>query len=83
MITGTRRRGQRAAEGADVSQLNAEERQIVELVGEFVDKEVRPVVQGLEHSNTYPEALIEQMKELGVYGLGIPAPYGDYGVSTP
>jgi alkylation response protein AidB-like acyl-CoA dehydrogenase len=66
-----------------VSQLSAEERQIVELVGEFVDKEVRPVVQGLEHSNTYPEALIEQMKELGVYGLGIPAPYGDYGVSTP
>jgi alkylation response protein AidB-like acyl-CoA dehydrogenase len=66
-----------------VTQLSAEERQIVELVGQFVDKEVRPVVQELEHTNTYPEALIEQMKELGVFGLGIPAPYGDFGVSTP
>src|SRR5207244_688779 len=34
------------------------------------------------HTNTYPEVLIQQMKELGVYGLGIPAPYGDFGVST-
>ena len=30
----------------------------------------------LEHANTYPEALIEQMKELGVFGLGVPEPYG-------
>jgi alkylation response protein AidB-like acyl-CoA dehydrogenase len=59
-----------------------EEQAIVELVAKFVDNEVRPVVNELEHANTYPEALIEQMKELGVYGLAIPAPYGDFGVST-
>lgn len=62
--------------------LSGEERQIVSLVAEFVDKEVRPVVRELEHANTYPEALIEQMKQLGVYGLSIPAPYGVFGVST-
>jgi alkylation response protein AidB-like acyl-CoA dehydrogenase len=65
-----------------VAQLTAEEGQIVDLVAEFVDKEVRPVVQALEHANTYPEALIEQMKQLGVFGLAIPEPYGDFGVST-
>jgi alkylation response protein AidB-like acyl-CoA dehydrogenase len=65
-----------------VAQLTAEEGQIVDLVAEFVDKEVRPVAQGLEHANTYPEALIEQMKQLGVFGLAIPEPYGDFGVST-
>ncbi|HEV7871205.1 MAG TPA: acyl-CoA dehydrogenase family protein [Modestobacter sp.] len=65
-----------------MAQLTAEEGQIVDLVAEFVDKEVRPVAQGLEHANTYPEALIEQMKQLGVFGLAIPEPYGDFGVST-
>jgi alkylation response protein AidB-like acyl-CoA dehydrogenase len=43
---------------------------------------VRPVVRELEHANTYPEALIGQMKELGVFGLVVPAPYGDVQVST-
>ena len=33
--------------------------------------------------NTYPEALIEQMKQLGAFGLAIPEPYGDAPVSTP
>jgi alkylation response protein AidB-like acyl-CoA dehydrogenase len=65
-----------------VSGVSTEEREIVALVADFVDKDVRPVVQELEHANTYPEALIEHMKEMGVYGLGIPEPYGDSGVST-
>ena len=40
-----------------------------------------PVVRELEHANTYPEELIEQMKELGIFGLAIPEPYGDAPVS--
>jgi alkylation response protein AidB-like acyl-CoA dehydrogenase len=63
--------------------LSTEEEAIVEVVAKFVDGEVRPAVNELEHANTYPEALIEQMKALGVFGLAIPAPYGDFGVSTP
>jgi alkylation response protein AidB-like acyl-CoA dehydrogenase len=47
-----------------------------------VDKEVRPVVHDLEHTNTYPDRLIEHMKDMGVFGLAIPEPYGDFGVST-
>src|SRR5699024_3427822 len=64
------------------TQLSAEEEQIVELVATWVDDEVRPVVNELEHANTYPEQLIEQMKQMGVYGLAIPEPYGDYAVSA-
>ena len=56
------------------SQLPAEERDIVPLVRAFVDEQVRPVVRELEHANTYPEALIEQMKALGVFGLVVPRP---------
>jgi alkylation response protein AidB-like acyl-CoA dehydrogenase len=63
--------------------LNADERAIVDLVRDFVDKEVRPTVRELEHANTYPEAWIEQMKRMGVYGLAIPEPYGEVAVSTP
>jgi alkylation response protein AidB-like acyl-CoA dehydrogenase len=44
---------------------------------------VRPVARDLEHANTYPEKLIEQMKALGIFGLAIPEPYGDAPVSTP
>ncbi|WP_435875804.1 acyl-CoA dehydrogenase family protein [Saccharopolyspora shandongensis] len=63
--------------------LSADEKLAVETVRDFVDKSVKPVVQELEHSNTYPEALIEQMKALGIFGLAIPEDYGGTPVSTP
>jgi alkylation response protein AidB-like acyl-CoA dehydrogenase len=66
-----------------MTELNAEERAVVDTVRDFVDNEVRPVVRELEHADTYPERLIEQMKRLGVFGLVIPEPYGDAPVSMP
>jgi len=63
--------------------LSDDERLVVRTVREFVDKDVKPVVQELEHANTYPENLIERMKELGIYGLAIPEEYGGNPVSTP
>lgn len=63
--------------------LTEEEQAIVETVRDFVDRSVRPVAQELEHANTYPEALIEQMKQLGIFGLAIPEPWGEAHVSTP
>jgi len=64
-------------------ELSVEERAVVGTVRDFVDREVRPVARELEHDNTYPEKLIEQMKELGIYGLAIPEPWGEAPVSTP
>jgi alkylation response protein AidB-like acyl-CoA dehydrogenase len=66
-----------------VSTLNEEEQAIVDTVREFVDRDVRPVARELEHANEYPKKLIEQMKQLGVFGLAIPEPYGEVAVSTP
>ncbi|WP_443035532.1 acyl-CoA dehydrogenase family protein [Streptomyces sp. BE230] len=65
-----------------IAQLSEDERAIVEVVADFVDNEVLPVVQELEHANTYPEKLIEQMKKLGVFGLLAPAEHGGVDVST-
>jgi alkylation response protein AidB-like acyl-CoA dehydrogenase len=56
--------------------LTQDEQDIVATVREFVDREVRPVVRELEHANTYPDKLIEQMRRLGIFGLAIPEPYG-------
>ena len=66
-----------------MAELNADEQAIVEVVREFVNREVKPVARDLEHANTYPEKLIGQMKELGVFGLAIPEPWGASAVSTP
>ncbi len=66
-----------------VDNLASDERLIVETVGDFVDKEVRPVAKELEHADTYPEALIERMKSLGIFGLAVPEEYGGTPVSTP
>ena len=63
--------------------LSEEESAIVELVRDFVDRDVKPVVKELEHANTYPAGLIEQMKQLGIFGLAIPGPWGEAHVSMP
>jgi alkylation response protein AidB-like acyl-CoA dehydrogenase len=71
-----------APEKRSALDLSDAEHAIVELVAKFVDNEVRPGARELEHNNAYPERFIEQMKEMGVFGLAIPEPYGDYKVST-
>jgi alkylation response protein AidB-like acyl-CoA dehydrogenase len=62
--------------------LSPEETEMVATVARFVDDEVRPRVRDVEHANEYPEAWIETMKALGVYGLVIPENYGGSAVST-
>lgn len=63
--------------------LSEDERAIVDTVRRFVDREVRISARDLEHANTYPHQLIETMKQLGVFGLAIPEPWGAARVSTP
>lgn len=65
------------------TKLTAEEQTIVETVHDFVEKQVKPVVRDLEHANAYPEELIETMKDIGIFGLAIPEPYGFGAVSMP
>jgi butyryl-CoA dehydrogenase len=63
--------------------LSDEETMLVDTVRAFVDREVKPTVREVEHTNEYPEAWIEQMKRIGIYGLAIPEEYGGLPVSTP
>jgi alkylation response protein AidB-like acyl-CoA dehydrogenase len=63
--------------------LSTEELAIIDTVRQFVDRQVRPVARELEHANAYPGHLIDQMKELGIFGLAIPEPWGEAPVSMP
>jgi alkylation response protein AidB-like acyl-CoA dehydrogenase len=63
--------------------MDDDEAMLVATVREFVDKEVRPTVREVEHANEYPEAWIEQMKRIGIYGLAVPVEYGGTPVSMP
>ncbi|MCW1959766.1 MAG: acyl-CoA dehydrogenase family protein [Mycobacterium sp.] len=66
-----------------MSELNDEEALLVATVRAFVDREVKPSVRETEHANTYPDAWIEQMKRIGIYGLAISEHYGGSPVSMP
>jgi alkylation response protein AidB-like acyl-CoA dehydrogenase len=84
MGTGLNRAGDEAerSEGEE-RRMNDDEAMLVATVREFVDKEVRPTVREVEHANEYPEAWIEQMKRIGIYGLAVPEEYGGAPVSMP
>jgi alkylation response protein AidB-like acyl-CoA dehydrogenase len=62
--------------------LSGEESAVVALVRQFTDREVKPVARELEHANAYPEKLIDQLKEMGIFGLAIPEPWGEAQVSA-
>jgi alkylation response protein AidB-like acyl-CoA dehydrogenase len=57
--------------------LTADERQlVVKTVKRFVTEEVMPVASKMEHHDQYPDSLVEQMKELGLFGMNVPEQYG-------
>ncbi|WP_031515446.1 acyl-CoA dehydrogenase family protein [Streptomyces sp. NRRL F-5123] len=57
------------------------QREIIGTVRDFVDKEILPVATELEHRDEYPLAIVEGLKQLGVFGLMIPEEYGGLGES--
>ena len=61
--------------------LNEEQQQIINTVRRFIEREVKPVASDMEHRDEYPHALVERMKELGLFGAIIPQEYGGMGVS--
>src|SRR5256885_10097258 len=60
-----------------------EQRAITEMVRQFVDERVIPIAEEHDHEDKFPEAVVEQMKELGLFGVTIPDEYGGLGVDPP
>ena len=57
-----------------------EQRAITEMVRQFVDEQVLPIAEEYDHDDKFPEAVVEQMKELGLFGVTIPEEYGGMGL---
>ncbi|GAA4113393.1 acyl-CoA dehydrogenase family protein [Nocardioides fonticola] len=55
--------------------------EILKAVRAFTEKEILPVATELEHADEYPQAIVDGLKELGVFGLMIPEEYGGLGES--
>src|SRR5687768_4983518 len=68
----------RLAQTADLTDIQQE---ILSTVRDFVDKEIIPVATELEHRDEYPQAIVDGLKELGLFGLMIPEEYGGLGES--
>src|SRR3954465_14952381 len=68
----------RLAQTADLTDIQQE---ILSTVRSFVDKEIIPNAQELEHGDIYPQQIIDGLKELGIFGITIPEEYGGLGES--
>jgi alkylation response protein AidB-like acyl-CoA dehydrogenase len=60
--------------------LTTEQREIVGMVRDFVEREIIPVAHDLEHDDTYPDKIVAQMKQLGFFGFAVPEKYGGAGL---
>ncbi|MEI4270565.1 acyl-CoA dehydrogenase family protein [Klenkia sp. LSe6-5] len=68
----------RLAQTADLTEIQTE---ILSTVRRFVDREIIPRAQELEHADTYPTEIVDGMKEMGLFGLMIPEEFGGLGES--
>ncbi len=57
------------------------QQEILSTVRSFVEKEILPYATELEHSDEFPEAIVDGMREMGLFGLMIPEDYGGLGES--
>ncbi len=55
--------------------------EILKTVRQFVEEKILPVATELEHKDEYPTAIVEGLKDLGIFGLMIPEEYGGLGES--
>jgi alkylation response protein AidB-like acyl-CoA dehydrogenase len=57
-----------------------EQKAILEMIRQFVDEQIIPQAEHYDSADEFPEPIIEQMKELGLFGVTIPEEYGGMGL---
>jgi alkylation response protein AidB-like acyl-CoA dehydrogenase len=71
-----------ATAGSTHNALSEEDTMILDAINKWLDRDVRPHVLRLDHADEYPTEMVEQMKELGLFGATIPQEYGGLGLSA-
>jgi alkylation response protein AidB-like acyl-CoA dehydrogenase len=57
-----------------------EQQAITEMVRQFADEQILPNAEHFDHEDEFPAEIVEQMKELGLFGVTIPEEYGGMGL---
>ncbi len=61
---------------------NSDEQIILDSIAKWVDREVKPRVMEMERNDEYPQELVEQMKEFGLFGATVGEEYGGLGLAA-
>ena len=69
-----------AVDTAAYRELTDEQEAITEMVRQFADEQIIPNAEHYDHEDSFPEPIVEQMKELGLFGVTIPEEYGGMGL---
>ena len=67
---------------ATLAQYARDDDDILDCIGRWLERDVRPHVHALEHDDIYPHEMVEQMKALGLFGATIAPDYGGLGLSA-
>src|SRR6201995_1715780 len=62
------------------SEKTDEQKAITEMVRQFADEQIIPNAEHYDHEDEFPEPIVEQMRELGLFGVTIPEEYGGMGL---
>ncbi len=65
---------------AAYQEITDDQKAILEMVHQFVDEQIIPNAEHYDHEDSFPEPIVEQMKELGLFGVTIPEEYGGMGL---
>ena len=68
------------AVAAQSHDLTDEQRAICEMVRQFADEQILPNAERYDHEDSFPAPIVDQMKELGLFGVTIPEEYGGMGL---
>jgi alkylation response protein AidB-like acyl-CoA dehydrogenase len=69
-----------AVAASQMTDMSDEQRAITEMVRQFADEQILPNAGHYDHEDSFPEPIVEQMKELGLFGVTIPEEYGGMGL---
>ena len=69
-----------AVDTASFSEQTDLQRDITEMVRQFADEKILPNAEHFDHEDEFPQDIVDQMKELGLFGVTIPEEYGGMGL---
>src|SRR6201994_3825316 len=68
------------AVAAPYSEYTDEQKDIIAMVRQFADEQILPNAEHFDHEDEFPQDIVDQMKELGLFGVTIPEEYGGMGL---